>query len=188
MSCTVTPRFDALDLAGYDLVISSKYPAWMIRHPRHVVYMAHPLRGLYDTYAGPLAVPSGGTLEPRRVRSSTLLRIEAPGLRSGTSERCFTSALAMVDRLPADHPDLAFPGPLARMLVRWLDRDALDPVNTSAHLAISRTVARRDGYFPDRSQRRGRDSTVQHGGTGVRRRPPSLHGQPPRPARSGSTC
>jgi glycosyltransferase involved in cell wall biosynthesis len=142
-------RFDALDLAAYDLVISSKYPAWMIKHPRHVVYMAHPLRGLYDTYAGALPMPSGGTSSQARSLFDTL-RIEAPGLMHAR-RKVLHSALAMVDELPPDHPDLAFPGPLARQLVRWLDRDALDPVNTSAHLAISRTVARRDGYFPDRT-------------------------------------
>ena len=37
-------NFDALDLGDFDLVISGKYPAWMVRHPRHVVYMCHTLR------------------------------------------------------------------------------------------------------------------------------------------------
>ena len=43
-------RFAALDLDGFDMVVSSKYPAWMVAHRRHVVYMLHTLRGLYDTY------------------------------------------------------------------------------------------------------------------------------------------
>ena len=43
-------RWAELDVSGYDLVISGKYPAWMTDHPRHVCYMLHPLRGLYDTY------------------------------------------------------------------------------------------------------------------------------------------
>ena len=43
-------RFSELDLDGFDLVVSTKYPAWMVRHPRHVVYLQHKLRGLYDTY------------------------------------------------------------------------------------------------------------------------------------------
>ena len=38
-------RFAELDLTGFDLVVSSKYPAWMVNHPRHVVYMLHRLRG-----------------------------------------------------------------------------------------------------------------------------------------------
>ncbi len=43
-------RWAALDVSGYDVVISGKYPAWMIEHPRHICYLLHPLRGLYDTY------------------------------------------------------------------------------------------------------------------------------------------
>ena len=42
--------FAALDLSAFDLVVSSKYPAWMASHPRHVLWLFHPLRGLYDTY------------------------------------------------------------------------------------------------------------------------------------------
>src|SRR3954471_9016008 len=42
--------FAALDLTGFDVVVSTKYPSWMVDHPRHVVYMLHKLRGLYDTY------------------------------------------------------------------------------------------------------------------------------------------
>ena len=40
----------SLDLSDYDLVVSTKYPTWMVDHPAHVVYMIHPLRGLYETY------------------------------------------------------------------------------------------------------------------------------------------
>lgn len=43
-------QFAGLDLSHFDLVISGKYPAWMIEHPNHVVYLLHPLRGLYDLY------------------------------------------------------------------------------------------------------------------------------------------
>ena len=42
--------FTMLDLSHFDMVISSKYPAWMVRHPNHVVYMAHVFRGLYEDY------------------------------------------------------------------------------------------------------------------------------------------
>ena len=140
-------RFDALDVSGYDRVISSKYPAWMVRHPNHVVYMQHPLRGLYDTYRGPLAVPPTG-LSREAVALVDALRSFTPGVPGGRSV-VIEQALLLVDTLPTDHPDLAFPGPLIRLLVRWLDRDALSPGNTVAQLAISRTVAAREGYFPD---------------------------------------
>ena len=48
--------FARLDLGHFDVVISGKYPAWMVRHPRHLVYMLHRLRGLYDTY--PAGMPT----------------------------------------------------------------------------------------------------------------------------------
>jgi hypothetical protein len=47
--------FSDLNLDHFDMVISGKYPAWMVRHRNHVVYMCHPLRGLYDTYPGHLS-------------------------------------------------------------------------------------------------------------------------------------
>ncbi len=46
-------RFFRLDLEHFDMVIVTKYPAWMVRHPMKVCYMQHRLRGLYDTYCGP---------------------------------------------------------------------------------------------------------------------------------------
>ena len=39
-----------LDLSAYDLVISTKSPTWMIRHPRHVCYLVHTIRVFYDMY------------------------------------------------------------------------------------------------------------------------------------------
>src|SRR5437763_1442360 len=50
-------QFAKLDLSGFDLVVSGKYPAWMVDHPRHVVYMLHRLRGLYDAYPRAPEVP-----------------------------------------------------------------------------------------------------------------------------------
>ena len=32
------------------MVISTKYPAWAVKHRCHIVYLQHTLRGLYDTY------------------------------------------------------------------------------------------------------------------------------------------
>ena len=43
-------KFSELELDHFDCVISTKYPAWMVRHRNHVCYMLHRLRGLYDTY------------------------------------------------------------------------------------------------------------------------------------------
>ena len=41
--------FYKLDLTHFDLVISTKYPSWMVQHKNSICYMVHTLRGLYDT-------------------------------------------------------------------------------------------------------------------------------------------
>ena len=41
-----------LDLRQYDLVISTKAPTYLVRHPRHVSYLVHTLRVFYDRFAG----------------------------------------------------------------------------------------------------------------------------------------
>ena len=44
--------FHHLDLSAYDAVISCKAPAFMLRHPVHVVYLPHRLRVFYDRWEG----------------------------------------------------------------------------------------------------------------------------------------
>jgi glycosyltransferase involved in cell wall biosynthesis len=39
-----------LNLAGYDLVISTKAPTFMVRHPNHVTYLFHTIRAFYDMF------------------------------------------------------------------------------------------------------------------------------------------
>ena len=130
-------RFSHLDLDHFDMVITGKYPAWMVRHPRHVVYMCHPLRGLYDTYPIWLpTTPSPTTAAAERLADS--LYHLPPGAR-GARDRVLRDAGALLTTVAPDHPDIAFPGPLARLTVRWLDRDALDARNICRSLAISRT-------------------------------------------------
>jgi len=53
-------------------------------------------------------------------------------------------------RQTTQHPaDLfAFPGPFARAVLRVLDAVALEPPHVQRYLAISHTVAAREGYFP----------------------------------------
>jgi len=67
-------RFWRLDLRHFDLVISLKYPGWMCRSNKHIVYMCHRLRGLYDTY--PLPLGAKGWL------GASLLRFPGPLIRS----------------------------------------------------------------------------------------------------------
>src|SRR6476659_2476079 len=36
------------DLSGYDVVISTKTPTFMVRHPHHVCWLLHQIRVFYD--------------------------------------------------------------------------------------------------------------------------------------------
>jgi glycosyltransferase involved in cell wall biosynthesis len=136
--------FARLDLGHFDMVVSTKYPAWMVAHPNHVVYLQHRLRGLYDTYHL--------TGLPERI---DLLDPELGGLqRLMRRRRGRAAALELIARLGetvrrrgADHPALALPGPFAREVVHFLDGVAFDGMRR--HLAISRTVAARRDYFPE---------------------------------------
>lgn len=138
-------RFADLDLTAFDRVISVKYPAWMVAHPHHTVYLFHPLRGLYDTYDR-FRLPLHPNPEDGMV--AELLHFVAEHRSRSALEEFFDRFSATVAHLGADAPDLAFPGPVARVLVHWLDAIALDPHVVEAHFALSRTVATRPGYFP----------------------------------------
>jgi glycosyltransferase involved in cell wall biosynthesis len=139
-------QFATLDLSGFDLVISGKYPAWMVGHPRHVVYMLHRLRGLYDSYPGTLELAPDTARDPAVAALRAYMRRTA-GRRSALSEffERTSEVLAQSERLPGI---LDFPGPFARELVHWLDNVALSRDAIERYAAISNTVAERVDYFP----------------------------------------
>lgn len=160
-------RFSELDLSHFDRVISTKYPAWMVSHPEHHVYLQHTLRGLYDTYPWPERARHD-PFEPvawpgeRAQRGIGWLRHYPPlaalrRLLAAPPERAQLSALfARVERL-LDDPMLppgvreglfAFPGPLTRAIIHRLDAIALAPGAITRYAAISRNVTRRADYFP----------------------------------------
>ena len=78
-------RFAELDLTGFDVVVSSKYPAWMVDHPRHVIYMLHKLRGLYDTYHF-LQLPDRHPTEAPPVTELRAFMAENAGQRAALDE------------------------------------------------------------------------------------------------------
>ncbi|NLW81646.1 MAG: glycosyltransferase, partial [Desulfovibrionales bacterium] len=146
--------FAELDLSHFDLVISTKYPAWMIRHKNHHVYLQHKLRGFYDLYQ---AAPQG--LKGGEPRSAPRALPDHPSLQG---------LLAILDRSHPDRKDMddlfaelgrlrhlrlpenifVFPGPLIRRVVHFLDQIGLSSDNIVSYSAISRTVANRKDYFP----------------------------------------
>jgi glycosyltransferase involved in cell wall biosynthesis len=153
-------RWSELDVTGYDLVISGKYPAWMVAHPRHVCYLLHPLRGLYDTY--PPGWPERCDSGDGDVRALVAL-LEGPGRERALLHECFDRLNGL--RRRSDLPDelFALPGPLIRQVVHFLDRIGRGQQAVTRSVALSSTVAHRPGYFerPD-------EVPVAHAPTGLR--------------------
>jgi len=151
-------RFAQLDLNHFDLLISTKYPAWAVRHPNHTVYVQHKLRGLYDTYSAHLSTQINQAVLKKagvpRELWSLLIEPDQPPQHNADS-RFSTLDIAQVATQLLDvvqHADpalVAFPGPLSRASIHLLDRIALQPSRIKRYAAISRTVAERAGYFPE---------------------------------------
>ncbi len=147
--------FSRLDLSHFDLVISTKYPAWMVEHPNHYCYLQHKLRGLYDTYHFTGLPTEVGEVNP--ALRPLVAMMDGPGHRRSELEPFFEALFRLRGdpALPAD--SFAFPGPLVRRIVHYLDAIALAPGAIRRYLAISGTVAARADYFPD-----GAEVTVVH--------------------------
>jgi len=130
-------KFYNLDLSHFDMVISGKYPAWMVKHKNHHIYMLHTLRGLYDTYPfKEFDVKS----EDKRVKE--VLKFMEKG---GESLDEFFSLLFSL-RGSLDSSLSAFPGPFIRKIVHFLDKSAMKDIKSFS--AISKTVADRKEYYP----------------------------------------
>ena len=138
-------QFARLDLSHFDMVVSGKYPAWMIDHPHHVVWMLHPLRGLYDTY------PSGNFVDARLPDMPEVAEVVAildrPAAETDVDD-LVAAVLELVGAVGPADASVAIPSPLAREVVHRLDRIALDRHRVRRHAAISATVAGRADYFP----------------------------------------
>ena len=139
-------RFSRLDLSYFDRVITTKYPAWMVLHKNHHLYMQHTCRGVYDLYplsGRPLAfVPTHKDLEP----ISRMLNHPHPD--RSLLEAFFKELFRLRDLKGLPPETFAFPGPFTRAVIRWLDRLAISPDHIKTYSAISRNVALREGYFP----------------------------------------
>lgn len=156
-------RFAALDLLHFDLVISTKYPAWAIQHPNHVVYLQHTLRGLYDTYPDHLPTSfDTGAVAALGVPAPIVeaLRHTRPG--ELTVEAVTETLQAAMQRAP-DSSLWAFPGPFTRAVVHLLDAISMQPGRIAHYGAIAQTVARRQDYFPA-----GAKVSVHHHPTGLK--------------------
>lgn len=138
--------FSRLDLSGFDLVISSKYPAWMVSHPNHVVFLQHRCRGYYDWYPP----EAGGTVYTGSDREVLdLLRfMEAAAGRRDALPEFFARYAALAKATPANPEAHRHPGPVGRAIIHFLDGVGLARGAIRRYFAIADAVRRRPGYFP----------------------------------------
>ncbi len=139
-------RFSQLDLSYFDMVITTKYPAWMVPHRNHNLYLQHTCRGVYDLYhlcGRPLSfIPTHRELEP------IFQMLNHPQPDRSMLQPFFKELFRLRDLKDLPPVTFAFPGPLTRAIIQWLDRIALSPEHIKSYSAISRNVALRQGYFP----------------------------------------
>lgn len=139
--------FAMLDLYPYDAVISSKYPAWMVTHPNHSVYLQHTCRGYYDWY--PAAQLGGIEYHGREPGIRELLRFmeRTWGARASLGE--FFARFHALRKDPAAQPELLrHPGPVGRAVIHYLDGVGLALSAIRRYCTIAQAVKRRPGYFP----------------------------------------
>ncbi len=141
-------QYFKLDVTHFDLVISTKYPSWMVEHPNHVCYMVHTLRGFYDCFHY-LKLPPRYQTEHPAIRSLQAQLANARPDRAALREvfAQLHSLRSQTADLPADA--FAFPGSLIRELVVYFDRVGLRREAIRKFFAISQTVADRTSYFPE---------------------------------------
>lgn len=136
--------FYDLDLSHFDMVISTKYPSWMIRHKNHAVYMLHTLRGLYDTY-GLSRLPYEIEYVPRGIADLHKL-LKSPEPKADDLPLLFELCQRAMNNRALPSFLFLFPGPFIRQIVHFMDRAAL--ADARAFAAISHTVVQREGAFP----------------------------------------
>ncbi|MBL4681029.1 MAG: glycosyltransferase [Pseudomonadales bacterium] len=140
-------RFSDLDVTRFDRVISGKYPAWMVDHPDHTLYMVHKLRGVYDTYD---LHSEAASVTPRLIPGEVQF-LEQLITRNRPDREILSEFWQVLDEaLQFDLEDwFAFPGPLTRRVIHFLDAIGINKKSISRFCAISKTVAQRENYFPD---------------------------------------
>jgi glycosyltransferase involved in cell wall biosynthesis len=139
-------QFYNLNLDHFDMVISTKYPAWMVRHRNHICYMAHRLRGLYDTYHF--------TKLPFDVdrKNAEINKVLDYLDSSNTSIDRLLELLETLRKVKKNIPDyyFALPSPFLRKIIHFLDDQGLKKIKK--FYSISQTVKNRKEYFPENSE------------------------------------
>lgn len=103
-------RMYRLNLDHFDLIITTKYPAWNVRHRNHIIYLGHRLRGLYDTYPIPPERDCLWKSSPLRFPGPWIRRIvhwlDNRAIRPETISHAFCTSQTIASRAEYFHPDL----------------------------------------------------------------------------------
>lgn len=137
--------FYRLDLSQFDLVISSKYPSWMVPHKNGICYMLHTLRGFYDTYhltKLPL------TVDRKNHKISQILDYMEKNADFKKLDQFFQLLFELEGRRDIPESYFQFPGAFIRSVIHFLDACALSQEGMKHIYAISETVKSRSSYYP----------------------------------------
>ncbi len=134
-----------LDLSHFDMVISTKYPSWMVRHPNCICYMVHELRGLYDTYHNrklPYEVPKGNSY------IDYIMTYMEKHPCPYSLDYFFELLYALKDNRGIPEEFFRFPGPFIRKIIHYMDHWGLSQEGMKKYFSISKTVRDRKEYYP----------------------------------------
>lgn len=141
-------QFYNLDLSHFDMVISVKYPTWMVKHRNHICWMAHRLRGLYDTYNGELSLNKHPLIE------EILTIIEKKDYSDKNLKDLFDLLFRLRKKSDFNKSQelnnlFCFPGPFIRKIIHYMDNAALSKEKIRRFYSISNNIQKRENYFPD---------------------------------------
>ena len=138
--------FLELNLSHFDMILSTKYPAWLTQHDNHHVYLQHKLRGLYDTYPSQMGI----TIDNMPPDLESVQRnISNPASTKAIVRAVLTDIIAFGKNNGEGSAIMSLPNPFARAVVHWLDEFAFSGQKIKSFSAISNTVKDRLDYFPE---------------------------------------
>jgi glycosyltransferase involved in cell wall biosynthesis len=143
------------DASGFDAVISTKAPTYLVRHPNHVCYLVHTVRVFYDMFDQTFPRPTKELCAQR----ARIHRLDTLALSQPRTRRVFAIGSEVASRLQATngifaevlHPPLGFdrfrPGPfgdyvfLPGRLHRWKRVDLAIEAMRRIHSPVRLLVA-----------------------------------------------
>ena len=88
-------RLYDLDLSQYFGVISTKAPAYLIRHPNHICYLLHTMRVFYDMFDREFPHPNEDMLKQRQL----ILALDSAALKAPHTKEIFVIGKEVQQRL-----------------------------------------------------------------------------------------